>query len=72
MTNPNTSSGDRVDAAARGKGVGRALYHHVLDFARAEGCYNVTLNVWACNPGAQRFYEAMGMVPQKLGMETIL
>ena len=61
-----------VDESARGSGVGRALYQHVLDFARQHGCYNITLNVWTCNPGAQRFYEAMGMVPQKIGMEMIL
>lgn len=61
-----------VDEDARGKGIATALYRHVLDFARAEGCYNVTLNVWACNPGARRFYEAMGMNVQKIGMEAIL
>ena len=61
-----------VDEAARGLGVGRALYDHILGFARAAGCYNVTLNVWSCNPGAQRFYEAMGMKPYKIGMEQIL
>ena len=61
-----------VDEKARGKRVGKALYDHVQAFARENGCYNVTLNVWACNPGAQKFYEAMGMVPQKVTMETIL
>ena len=61
-----------VDEKARGKHVGKALYDYVLAFARENGCYNVTLNVWACNPGAQKFYEAMGMQVQKLGMETIL
>ena len=61
-----------VDENARGKHVGTALYQHVIDFARAEGFYNVTLNVWSCNPGAQAFYEAMGMKPYKVGMETIL
>ena len=61
-----------VDEAARGKHVGKRLYEYVLDRAREMGCYNVTLNVWACNPGAQKFYERCGMVPQKLGMETIL
>ena len=44
----------------------------VLDFARESGCYNVTLNVWSCNEGAMRFYEKMGLVPQKIGMEKIL
>ena len=61
-----------VDERARGQGVGRALYEHVLDFARAIGCYNVTLNVWAGNDSAKQFYEAMGMKIQKYGMETIL
>jgi ribosomal protein S18 acetylase RimI-like enzyme len=61
-----------VDESTRGTGVGRALYDHVVAFAKAEGCYNLTLNVWACNEGARRFYEKLGLVPQKYGMETIL
>jgi len=61
-----------VDEAARGQGVGRVLFEHVKRFAAEEGCYNVTLNVWTCNPGAMRFYEEMGMKPQKIGMEIIL
>ncbi len=61
-----------VDEAARGLGVGRALYEHILSHARRLGCYNVTLNVWSCNPGAMRFYEKLGMAPYKVGMETIL
>ena len=61
-----------VDENARGRGVGRALYDHILDYAREAGCYNVTLNVWSCNPGATAFYEKLGMVPYKIGMEKIL
>ena len=61
-----------VDENARGRGVGRALYEHILDYAREAGCYNVTLNVWSCNPGATAFYEKLGMVPYKIGMEKIL
>ena len=61
-----------VDEAARGTGVGRAIYAHILDYARGLGCYNVTLNVWSCNPGAMAFYEKLGMTPYKVGMETIL
>lgn len=56
----------------RGKHIGRELYEYVLGYARAIGCYNVTLNVWACNESARRFYEACGLVPQKIGMEKIL
>lgn len=61
-----------VDSAARGKHVGKTLYDHVIAYAREQGCYNVTLNVWTCNPGAMKFYEAMGLVPQKIGMEKVL
>ena len=52
--------------------MGKALYDHVLAFARESGCYNVTLNVWSCNPGAMAFYEKLGFAPYKVGMEKIL
>lgn len=61
-----------VDEACRGQHVGSALYEYVKDFAREQGCYNLTLNVWALNEGAWRFYEKCGLRPQKIGMETIL
>ena len=61
-----------VDESQRGLHVGTRLYEHVLSYARESGCYNVTLNVWACNESARRFYEHLGLVPQKIGMETIL
>jgi ribosomal protein S18 acetylase RimI-like enzyme len=61
-----------VDEAARGQGAGRALYEHILAFAREKGAYNVTLNVWTCNPGAMAFYEKLGLVPYRVGMEQIL
>lgn len=61
-----------VEEQERGQHVGTALYEHVLAYARKLGCYNVTLNVWECNPGAAAFYQAMGMKPYKTGMETIL
>ena len=61
-----------VDENVRGRGIGKALYEYVLDYARGEGCYNVTLNVWNLNAPAMRFYEKCGLKPQKVGMETIL
>ena len=61
-----------VDEAARGKHVGKALYDYVIDYAKNAGYYNVTLNVWACNPGAMKFYESMGLKVQKIGMEKVL
>ena len=61
-----------VDETIRGQHIGSSLYEYVLEFARKSGCYNVTLNVWSCNESAKKFYEACGLVPQKIGMEKIL
>ena len=61
-----------VDEKHRGAYVGSALYETVIGYAKEIGCYNVTLNVWSCNPGAMKFYEKCGLVPQKIGMEKIL
>jgi len=61
-----------VDESFRGRRIGSQLYHAVLDLARSNGCYNVTLNVWSCNESAMAFYQKLGLKPQKVGMETIL
>lgn len=61
-----------VDESKRGMHMGRQLYEYVLSYAKQNGCYNVTLNVWACNENAIKFYESCGLKQQKLGMETIL
>ena len=61
-----------VDETKRGQHIGKQLYQYVLEFAKQSHCYNVTLNVWACNESAMRFYESCGLKPQKIGMETIL
>ena len=61
-----------VDENIRAKHIGTSLYEFVLDFAKKSGCYNLTLNVWACNENALRFYEKCGLSVQKIGMEKIL
>lgn len=61
-----------VEEAARRGHVGRTLYEYVLDYAKERGYYNVTLNVWADNPDAVKFYEKMGLRIQKIGMEKVL
>ena len=61
-----------VDETLRGKHIGKELYEAAVELARQNGCYNLTLNVWSCNPSALRFYEAQGLVPQKICMEKIL
>lgn len=61
-----------VDAVARGQKLGEKLYQFALDYARKEGCYNLTLHVWNDNKGALRFYERQGMKPKHTEMEVIL
>ncbi len=61
-----------VDENQRGKHIGKALYDHVLAFARDNGGYNVTLNAWAGNDSALKFYQNQGLNMQKYGMERIL
>lgn len=61
-----------VDETLRGGHIGKKIYEAVLDFARENQCYNVTLNVWNCNESAMKFYEACGLKPYKAGMEMIL
>ncbi|MBQ3515215.1 MAG: GNAT family N-acetyltransferase [Lachnospiraceae bacterium] len=61
-----------VDERKRGKHIGKTLYDAVLAFAKEQECYNVTLNVWSLNENAMKFYQSCGMVPQKVGMETLI
>ena len=61
-----------VDENARGMHVGRTIYKYVKEYAQDEKFYNITLNVWSCNESAMKFYEALGLKPQKVGMEFIL
>lgn len=61
-----------VDETVRGQHIGKQIYEYVVRFARENGFYNVTLNVWSCNPGAMQFYQRMGLTPYKVGMELIL
>lgn len=61
-----------VDKKYRGQHIGKRIYEEVIRFAKAENCYNVTLNVWSCNESAMKFYESCGLIPQKIGMEVIL
>lgn len=61
-----------VDETLRGKHIGTELYRAALDLAKESRCYNLTLNVWSCNESAIKFYEAMGLLPQKICMEKIL
>lgn len=61
-----------VDESARGQKIGEQLYDFALNFAKQNGCYNLTLHVWNDNAGALRFYEKRGMKAQSTTMEQIL
>ena len=61
-----------VDENERGKHIGKTLYDFVVSYAKKNGYYNVTLNVWADNKKAVGFYEKIGLKVQKIGMEKIL
>ena len=61
-----------VDQAVRGEYIGKQLYEFVLRYAKQNGYYNVTLNVWADNVNAVKFYEKIGLKVQKFVMEKIL
>ena len=61
-----------VDESLRGKHIGKQLYDYAVSFAKENGCYNLTLNVWNCNDSAMKFYEKCGLKPQKTHLETIL
>jgi len=61
-----------VEESCRGRHIGKAVYAHIVSYAKSIGCDSVTLNVWAFNEGAKRFYESLGLQPQKIGMEMRL
>ena len=61
-----------VDEVLRGKHIGKELYEAAVKLAKESECYNLTLNVWSCNPSAMKFYEAQGLLPQKITMEFVL
>ena len=49
-----------------------SLFEYVKQQAKEQGCYEVTLNVWAGNTSAEHFYEKMGMKTKERQMEYIL
>lgn len=60
-----------VDEGCRGQHVGTILFDYVKQFAREQGCYDITLNVWEGN-NAREFYDKMGMFVKETQMEVIL
>ena len=61
-----------VTKTCRGQHIGRKIYDYIVTFAKNQGFYNITLNVWTLNEAALKFYESCGLLPQKITMEKIL
>ena len=61
-----------VDRFARGQHIGESLFEYVKIEAKRMNCYEVTLNVWAGNASAEKFYEKMRMKTKERQMEYIL
>ena len=61
-----------VDEAFRGKGIGRILFAHAKKRAKEMGAERMDLMVWNFNESALKFYEEMGMKPQRYIMEKYL
>lgn len=61
-----------VDSNYRRKGIGKALYEHLLNIAKSEMVDSIELNVWAFNKSAIKFYESLGMTVKNMKLENIL
>ena len=58
-----------IDENCRGQHIGKTLFDYVKAYAKDQGCYDITLNVWEGNDNARRFYEKMGMFVKETQME---
>jgi ribosomal protein S18 acetylase RimI-like enzyme len=61
-----------VDEQLRGRHIGQNLFEHVKFYAQKIKCNNITLNVWADNQNAYKFYQKLGMRDQRHVMELML
>lgn len=61
-----------MDENHRGLHIGKKMMDFAEEYAKENGCYNVTLHVWTGNDNAERFYKSIGMKSQFTCMEKIL
>lgn len=61
-----------VDESYRHQGIGKALYQKIVEEAKNNGCYEITLNVWPDNIEAMEFYKKIGLKTRSIVMEEIL
>ena len=61
-----------VDEKYRRQGIGEALYQKVVEEAKKNNCYEITLNAWPGNEAALKFYEKMGLKTRSIFLEHII
>jgi len=61
-----------VDDKYRHQGIGEALYQKVVELAKENNCYEITLNAWPTNEAAMKFYEKMGLKHRSIILEQII
>ena len=61
-----------VEESCRGKGIGKELFLFSKKLAEKMGAERLDLMVWDFNEDARKFYESMGMKPQRYIYETVL
>lgn len=61
-----------IDESCRGAHIGTKLFNYALAYAKEQGCYDLTLNVWEGNDSARAFYEKMGMFVKETQMELLI
>nr|WP_315249038.1 GNAT family N-acetyltransferase [uncultured Duganella sp.] len=59
----------RVKASARGKGIGKHLFHEAFELSKQAQCALVQLTTDIRREDAARFYEGLGFKPTHLGMK---
>jgi GNAT superfamily N-acetyltransferase len=62
----------RVDASARGSGLGTQLIEWAIEEARARDCALIQLTSDATREDAHRFYERLGFTPSHVGFKLPL
>ena len=61
-----------VDESCRGRGIGKALFLYAKEVSVKMGAERLDLMVWDFNEDARKFYEKMGMKPQRYIYESKL
>jgi GNAT superfamily N-acetyltransferase len=55
-----------IRKASRGQGIGTALAHHFMDWAKEDGAEIMTVTAYAANQSAVNFYQSLGFTPKQI------